>query len=246
LSKEYHAVKALSSHQLMDLYKSPELWKHKQSHPFEATDSMDFGSLVHCLILNPQDFEAEFIVSPKLDKRTKEGKAAAAEFEASANGRIVVSVDQLEKAQAMRDRVLISPTASELLEKAQTRELPMYYEFRGHKAKMKPDAFGPDIILDYKTTSSLDGFKYDFKKYNYDLQAAWYRRGDSVFHNSMKKKDFYIIAQETVAPFQVDVFKIKEETLGFGWDKVEIALANLRLAESSGIWFGTDQQIKEL
>jgi exodeoxyribonuclease VIII len=244
--ENYHAIDRISAHQLMDLYISPELWKYRRENKMEATDAMNFGSLVHCFILKPDDFYHDFVVVPKVDRRTKEGKQTYAEFEVSSLGKIVVTEDQVKKAREMSDRVRISTLARSLLDVATHREVPHMFEFRGVLCKMKPDAYSDKTIIDYKTTSSLSSFQFDFRKYHYDLQAAWYLRADSIVNQTATKKTFYIIAQETVAPYQVQVFQVGQDSLAVGWNKVEKALDNYKLAKETGVYFGLDQEIKEL
>lgn len=243
---DYHKIDRISAHQLMDLYISPELWKYNRENKKEATEAMNFGTLVHCLILTPDDFTRQFKVIPKVDRRTKEGRQTYAEFEAFSINKIIISEEQLNKAKDMAKRVSMSPTASALLDAATNREVPHLFEFRNVQCKMKPDAYSDKIMIDYKTTSNLSSFQFDFRKYHYDLQAAWYLRADSIINQTQVKKTYYIIAQETSAPYQVQVFSVSQESLNQGWFKVEKALDNYKMAVETGIYFGVDQEIKEL
>jgi hypothetical protein len=55
--------------------------------PVQPTDAMKQGSLVDCLITEPQNFDRKYVVAPKVDRRTKAGKEAwaACEEQARAN-----------------------------------------------------------------------------------------------------------------------------------------------------------------
>ena len=52
------------------------------------------------------------------------------------------------------------------------------------------------IIVDYKTTAdcSPKGFVSSVRKYGYDLQASWYKRG--MKKRDLKVEGFYFVAQE--------------------------------------------------
>jgi hypothetical protein len=75
--------------------------------------------------------------------------------------------------------------------------------------------------VDYKTTQSCDPveFAYSVKKYGYDMQAAWYRRG--MEKAGFKLNEFVFVAQEKVYPYASKVFIISEEQMNLGWEKME-------------------------
>ena len=45
----------------------------------------------------------------------------------------------------------------------------------GHMWKGKADIVGADVLIDLKTTSDIDGFRWSAKKYNYDSQCYVYQ-----------------------------------------------------------------------
>ena len=57
-------------------------------------------------------------------------------------------------------------------------EVPEITELFGQMWKGKADVVNHNekLIIDLKTTSDLDGFKWNAKKYNYDSQAYIYRK----------------------------------------------------------------------
>ena len=82
--KEYRQHEGISRSQLWKIRESPEKFKYAMEHPEEPTPALLFGQMVHKLVLEPDTFDEEFIVAPEVDKRTKEGKAAWAQFEEDA------------------------------------------------------------------------------------------------------------------------------------------------------------------
>ncbi len=89
---KYNDLDAVRSHDLTAFIKDPYTWKYEEKPDSEASFFVE-GRLQHCLFLEPDVFHDEFVVSPKLDRRTKAGKEAYEDFMASVNGRSVVTQD---------------------------------------------------------------------------------------------------------------------------------------------------------
>jgi len=70
-------------------------------------------------------------------------------------------------------------------------EVPNVKEIYGAMWKGKADIVGTDMIIDIKTTSSINDFRYNAKKYNYDSQAYLYQE---FFGKPMV---FYVIDKTT-------------------------------------------------
>jgi hypothetical protein len=72
----YNDTEYVSNSMLNNLTgKSPEYFKHMLDNPQPATPAMKFGSALHMNVLQPEEFEKHYVVSPKFDKRTKKGRA---------------------------------------------------------------------------------------------------------------------------------------------------------------------------
>jgi len=83
--------------------------------------------------------------------------------------------------------------------------------------KGKADIVSSDYIIDIKTSSSIGGFKYSSKAYNYDSQAYIYSR---LFQKPMK---FLVIEKGTGC---VGLFEVSDEAYQNGFDKVQKAEEN--------------------
>lgn len=88
---EYHARPELSASQCKVLLENPH--KYYLGLGTEETEAMRFGSLVHKLILEPEDFDREYAVSPKFDGRTKKGQADKAQFKAENQAKSIITID---------------------------------------------------------------------------------------------------------------------------------------------------------
>jgi len=77
------------------------------------------------------------------------------------------------------------------------------------------------ILVDYKTTTdcSVRGFTSSIRKYQYDLQAAWYKRGYE--RAGFNVVDFIFVAQEKKKPFASKIFKMSHDDMTSGWLKLE-------------------------
>jgi len=85
----------------------------------------------------------------------------------------------------------------------------------------EPNSDNKIVVVDYKTTISCEPFSFNksVKKYGYDMQAAWYRRGIQMAGYDVE--DFVFIAQEKVHPYASKVFRITKEQMDFGWTMME-------------------------
>ena len=81
-----------------------------------------------------------------------------------------------------------------------------------------PQANNSVVLVDYKTTSdcSVRGFTNSVRRYSYDLQAAWYKRGFEAA--GFQVHDFVFVAQEKKVPFANKVFKMNHTDMEVGWN----------------------------
>ena len=73
----YHALGLpyASSHRLKTMANAgiEQVW-HDIEYPPSPSPAMALGSALHCLVLDEQSFNRDYIVAPKVDRRTKAGK----------------------------------------------------------------------------------------------------------------------------------------------------------------------------
>ena len=113
---EYRKMEGVSRSELnVILQKTPMHFLYEQTHPKEDTPSLLFGRATHKMILEPETFSDEFVEGIKVDRRTKDGKAAWEEFCASVGDREVVSAEDMEVLNEMRAVIEADPIASKFL-----------------------------------------------------------------------------------------------------------------------------------
>lgn len=118
LSNEaYHADKKALSSTVLSYCNPPAKYKAWVDGriPRTESDALAFGSAYHTLILEPEKFEKEYVVMPKVDGRTKEGKAVKAEFEANYPNHTLLQQNTMDTLLRMRDAILQHDMAKEYL-----------------------------------------------------------------------------------------------------------------------------------
>lgn len=210
----YYDYIALSASQLKDYAKSPyDFWKHSvfnRDAIYKESKSINLGSLVHCLLLEPEKFFEEYVVNyDNFDMRTKAGK----EWKNSQT-KTVLSLDDYNHALKMIDCLQKNNFTKALLYEAST-EKPFLSDIGdGFFLKGKTDAIkrlsnDDIIIIDYKTTSEdLEKWR-KYNTYNFhDIQAAVYQQLCYLRYGKYAKH-FYFLVQYTKEDYE-DKFNVYE------------------------------------
>ena len=196
----------LSYSQLKAFAKSPNHYLAYLEQVFEPTPQMTLGSALHSQLLTPDLFLEQYAVAQKHDRRTKAGKAAAEEQDKLLEGKTVMTEEQMDIIRKIVDAVLLNSHSQQTLQQSQGFEVEKFGVIHGERFKAIADMVGDTWVADLKTCAdaSPEGFMRAAHNLDYHLQAAIYR---AVFGVS----DFYWIAAETSAPFNVQVYKQSEE-----------------------------------
>lgn len=243
MQNDYDQIPAVRRSELWELRKSPMHYLYKVTHPEEPTPALLFGTAAHKYILEPDDFWNDYIVAPKVDRRTKAGKEAWAAFLEECGDKTPISEDDLKTIQEMDAAITANPIAAELLRTGQ-HEVPIEWTDAGtgEPCKCRPDVIttfdGEDWIVDYKTTNScMDGaFEKACRIYGYKLQAGMYVEG--AFNNTFKDYRFAFVAQEKNPPYATRVYMCD---IGFVLEGMDIFHGLIRLyhtCKTSGEWPG--------
>lgn len=218
---EYRKKEGISASDIKKMMKSMAHYKYYKDHPDENdSEALQFGRAYHKLMLEPDDFDNEFIVSPKFDRRTKEGKAAYEEFLKNAEGKEVINEDTYQKLLEMQVALYNTPYVKLLIKGEHEKSFFWTDEKTGIPCKCRPDSFGQIkgqyVCVDLKTTNDAetDHFMKDALKFGYDIQADHYCEGlESVYKKPFK---FIFIAQEKTAPYLVNVLEADEYFMASG------------------------------
>lgn len=255
---DYHALPSVSSSQLKTILRSPAHYAdaYLSGKPRkEPTANMVLGSLTHTLFLEPEQYGSEYIVAPKCDARTTEGKAIRAAFLEASEGKTVIDADQLSTAQAMT-----AALCGHAIHEAMTgghAETSIFWtdDQTGLACCIRPDyhiapsdIWPTGLIIDVKTTDDAraDAFARTCVNFGYDLSAAMYCDGFQQHYGTDEPPPFLLLVVERDAPYAVACYECSPEMLDKGREKYRKALQLLAECQKSGAWPAYDAGIQLL
>lgn len=208
----YDNLKAINASLIKECVKSPF---HGFQYLFgerESSSSMDLGTLVHSLVLEPNKGLDEYYVIPK--------GAKTASHEEAANGRKIVRAQVLEEAQKIANSVLNCPAAKPFLKDAIT-EVELTFDVNGTPCKARLDGYTKDgTLIELKTANELYArdFVSSIIRYGYEIQMAFYR--EALRRNNIEVKRVIIIQATTESPYLCNVYELDELFLTLGDKKI--------------------------
>lgn len=241
-SYEYHADReAISCSMLKSLLVSPAHFQAALLAPPKTSDALDFGSLLHLLLLEPHAVGAEVAVYPGIGTlRDKEYKA----FVEANLGRLIVDEPTFSRAKRLCARVLETRFRGRplglYLEESVT-EVSYYYTdvTTGQRIRTRLDIEHPDFTFDLKSTrhSNPKLFLRDIVDMHYDLQAYMYSLARVAYGGDVAcSKPFVFIAAEVNEPLSVSCFTAGETVLSNGGSKYIECMAALKACAAVDYW----------
>ena len=215
---DYHAIEALSASGAKMLLRSPAHYLAGKAKPMQPSPAMKLGTVVHTLILEPEKAAAEIAVCPKFDLRTTFGKKGQADFEASAEGKLVVNEDVYDRAARIADSVRGHGFVREqMLSGGGEAEAVMLWRQYDVACKCRMDMLKGATIFDVKTCqdASPDGFARQIATYSYHVQAAHYAAGYREV-TGWDLDRFVFVAVESEAPYAVGIYALDPRSLQSG------------------------------
>lgn len=247
-SESYYALEALSASGMVRLLRSAAHYREWRDHPTPPTPAMQFGTVVHALVLEP---DREIVaIAPDVERRSNADKAIWAAFEAELNGRIGMKQADFDRAQRVRDAVFANASARALLDASGHSEVTLLWhdDALDIRNKARIDRLRDDGgIVDLKTTSDVTPVAFARKAANGQLyvQAAHYTCGYEQVQGA-SPPFFAWIAVETEAPYGVRSYSADKEELGIGRVLTDRAAWIYAEAISSGQWPGYPEHIEPL
>lgn len=155
----------LSNSDISTLLNNPQGFKKAK----EKTPEMVKGSYLHTLVLEPEKVKDFRIVSASSRNTNK--------YKEESEGEVLLLKSEAEELQQMADKIENNFQLYDLVHVGTNAyEEPAVGEIFGAPWKGKADVLKDDIIVDIKTTSRIDDFKFSARKYNYDSQAYVYEK----------------------------------------------------------------------
>lgn len=240
--REHRAEQRISASQVARIARSPGALRWDLDHPREPTPAMRLGTAIHCAVLQPQEWDARYIVRPEgLDGRTKEGKAWAAEC----GDRVIVSADDYSTISAVADSVHSHPMVAEWLAHHRTRiEQSVEWDLAlddgtTYPLKGRLDAWAAGaFVVDIKTAADITprGVERSAWDYGYYIQIALYADAARDADGLDRQPPAVICAVETSPPYGVEVYELAPEYLDQGLREARRLLAIWRECERTGVY----------
>ncbi len=184
----YHSNFSRDSHSSLQLFRRSvteyaAIRIFRTQRPEASSPELLLGSAVHCAFLEPAELPKRYSVAPKCDRRTKDGKSAWTNHMAEANGRDVITAQQMTDMAGMAAGIRANPKAYQAMTVPAVCEEPIFWtdDDTGLPLKCMPDRLiDGDLIVDLKTTS--DGVDPEtvgktIARFGYHRQAAFYLDG---------------------------------------------------------------------
>ena len=198
----------LSNSDISILLKNPKLLREAKP----KTSAMVVGGYFHTAILEPDKLKS-FKIIESSTRNTKKYKEMS-------DGEICLLQHEADKIQLMTEAMMDNKICGSLIMgtdgKLNDFEVPGVTELFGNKWKGKADIINHNekLVIDLKTTSDIDKFRWSASKFNYDSQAYIY---SSLFGYEML---FIVIDKETL---QIGLFDCSPDFYKSGEEKVRKA-----------------------
>jgi len=241
-NEAYHTGRGLSKSGMSELLKSPERFKHRyidRKTFSEPTPAMIFGSALHTMVLEPQLFHSQYVIDPKMPKRSNADKELWAKFQADNAGKQIISQDDFDAIQAMSRAVSDNGHALGILSQEGQAELSIFAEISGVLCKCRPDWLtNIGLIADLKSAedASYDAFSRACFVYGYHIQVALYT--DVCRATGLPIDAFSFIVVEKKPPHSVAVYSASARMVDLGRAQYLQAIETYKRCQETGYWPG--------
>jgi len=230
----------LSSHQLGDFRKCPQLYHKKKQGliPDEDRPAFLFGRAAHTLILEGRSvLDEQYAVGGPINPKTGEpfgaNTKAFAEW-AEKIGRPVLTSEQYDLLFKMRTATSGHELVTKLLAQGSAENV-LRTDYHDTACQIRMDWFNTaQGIVDLKTCDDLTWFESDARRYGYIHQLAFYRA--VLAAATGKQPPVYLIAVEKKEPFRCGVWSLDENSLNIAQRENEAAMDRLKQCQASGVW----------
>ncbi len=240
----YEAIPGANYSLLKHFARSPMHARYEMTHPKEPTDAMELGTAIHTAVLEPERFAAEYVHAPKVDRRTKEGKATWAAFESDHPGRDYLADDEWAQCEGMAAAVRAHPLASQLLYGQGRNEVTIVWKDAktGLLCKGRLDRFtqfmGWSVVIDLKSArdASQWAFQAAMARLAYHSQVAYYLDGLRALADMDRR--FLIVSVESDPPHGIMVYELDDQALAEGRAAYRRHLDQYAECVRTGVWPG--------
>lgn len=244
LVKALLKVRPLSYSAMKEFAQSPQHFiEYISKKRKDPSDAMIQGTIFDVMLLTPDDFEKTFHIMPKIDKRTKIGKAEYAHQLEICEGKTVITQEMFDTALAMLKSIVVNKDAMYYIDKFKFNQTKM--EWVDHATKLKcigytdgeSDIEDKDyFICDIKTArdGSENGFIRAAHDFGYHLQTGAYT--SAAKQRFFKFPDFIHVVIENTSPYAVNVFRSSSEYIEQSQNEWHETLKAFKFCLENNFW----------
>ncbi len=223
---EYSKIPAYRASDLKAASRCVFTWKNKKE--ILETPALLEGKAQHTIFLEHHNFDNEFVITPKIDRRTKIGKQDYEDFLNTVGGRTPITQTLYDTCMERREVV------SHYIPKPEHKvELTICFMWNGHPFKSRLDWHDGERPWDLKTCrdASPRGFRSAINIFGYNMQGSLYV--DACKAAGLPVNGFSFLAQEKAHPYPYAIYELSDEALVYGQTKNEQALSLILIAQKS-------------
>lgn len=176
-----------------------------QRGDIKPTAAMELGSAVHAMLSGMQS-----VIEYAGTRRGKDWES----FAAANPDALILPTESFSAAVAMAENAKSSMLQVEHSD-AQ-RERPLYWKRNGYECKALPDFVAPGVLLDIKTTGSIEPRKIERASYDsgWHVQLGWYALG--LANDGCRPDDVFVLAIESKPPFDAVLYRMDDDAIDRG------------------------------
>lgn len=255
---QHHAHPAIGSSGLRLLDRSPfHFWSayiDPDRKPQEPTAAMKLGTATHMAILEPAEFDQNYVVIPDdIDRRTTAGKQLWADVQAT--GKEPIKQSDWDLIAGMMTSVHTHPLMRMIAaaEGVTFEQSVFWTDESGVLCKMRPDIFVPPqaafpdgLIVDLKTTPDASRDAFGRKVWDMDMQfqAAFYQRGG--FASTGRLPEFVWLAVEKSAPFACAAYRAPNQLTEYADAEIDRLLSIYAQCSGDDKWPSYDSAVTDV
>lgn len=226
----------VSTSDLKLFLKSPRLYFYEKNRTDLKNQQRHFaiGSALQEFIMEQEKFYQNFVVSPKFDRRTKDGKQKYDSFQLEAKGKTIINEHEMTMIIQMSIKAKQNRSLIKLLEDSQY-EISCYTldKKTGLNVKLRPDILPTteNTILGLKScfNCSRSAFMQDAISFEYSLSSAYYL-------DFLDRKNYIFVALEQNPPYQASLYSLNDKMIESGRQQYRMGLDLLKWSLDNNYW----------
>lgn len=260
--EQYAEIEGIRSGDINRFDRTPLHARYAMAHPRDSK-AMVLGRAAHVALLEPDAWTERYILAPKVDRRTKKGKAdwAAFEKEVASTGRIALESTEWDYCLGMRDALYRSEVATKLLRGKGINEGVLVWDEPDLGVRCKArfdrliqhgwDPWHPEdgdkpTFIDLKTSRDArkDRFAKDIWNFGYHISAAHYLAGGEVLTGITRRWVWVVVENEP--PHDVAIYDFDDTGLELAEEIRRRRLTLMKECQENDDWPGSPDTIQPI